>query len=86
MLSLIFSAMQFTEPVLIFPLVAGILGIKADKGAFFIALWLTLGTFAMAIAYLPSEEKHLAVLVSIIAKGISFLGIQGVLQNRKQQP
>lgn len=34
MLSLIFSAMQFTEPVLIFPLVAGILGIKADKRAF----------------------------------------------------
>jgi Na+/proline symporter len=75
MLSLVFSAMQFTGPLLIFPLVAGILGLRADKRAFFIASVFTLLTFVLARWYLPAIDKHLAVLFSILANGISFLGI-----------
>jgi Na+/proline symporter len=74
MLSLVFSAMQFTGPLLIFPLVAGIIGIRTDKRVFFVAAGFTLMTFVLARWYLPASDKHLAILFSILANGISFFG------------
>jgi solute:Na+ symporter, SSS family len=81
MLSLVFSAMQFTGPLLIFPLVVGILGVRVDKRAFFIASVFTLATFVLARWYLPASDKHLAVLYSILANGISFFGAYLLFQS-----
>ena len=76
-LDLVFIAMQATGPILIFPLLAGILGFKGDKRAFMLTAGVTALTFAITRWQLT--DKHLAVLWSILANGISFFAIHGCL-------
>ena len=83
MLRLVWSAMQCTGPVLLLPLMAGILGLSTDKRTFMVAFGATVGVFALARWYLPAECKHLAVLVSIVGNGLSFWGAHSIYQYLK---
>jgi Na+/proline symporter len=72
MLGLVFIAMQATGPILLVPLLAGLLDFKADKRCFMVAAVITSITFIIARSLLPI--KHTFVLVSILANGASFFG------------
>jgi Na+/proline symporter len=78
LLRLSFTALSFTGPLLLFPLVAGIMGLKSDRYAFYNALIVTLIAFSLSTALLPPRHHHLAVIISILANGISFLGVHAL--------
>jgi SSS family solute:Na+ symporter len=72
---------QFTGPLLAFPLFAGILGLKPDRYAFYIASIATLAIFAIAKLLLPEKYAYIATLISVVSNGIIFLGIH-VIKNK----
>ncbi|MEO1219377.1 MAG: HD domain-containing protein [Bacteroidota bacterium] len=74
LLGLSFAAVRFTGPLLMFPLIVGILGLKCDKSTFYIASVITLVVFALTTWGLPKGHSHLAVPISIVANGVSLLG------------
>jgi hypothetical protein len=82
---------QFTGPLLAFPLFAGIIGLKPDRYAFYIASIGTLIIFALTEWLLPEAYSYMATLISVIANGSLFLGIHFVhnkgfvMINRKEQ-
>jgi Na+/proline symporter len=81
-LGLSFGAMRIAGPVLLFPLLAGIIGIKPDKKTFYGAMVVTLLTFAITTLLLPKSHSHLGMPISIVANAISFLIIH-FIQNGK---
>jgi SSS family solute:Na+ symporter len=73
MLSLSFAAVRFTGPLLMFPLIFGILGLRVDKQTFYIASIVTTAAFIISTWLLPTAYSHLAVLISILVNGISLI-------------
>lgn len=71
--NLSFLAMRIAGPILLFPLLAGIIGLKPDKKVFYRAMLLTVATFILTTLYLPGSYKHLGVPISIVINTISFL-------------
>jgi Na+/proline symporter/signal transduction histidine kinase len=74
-LGLAFSALEFTSPLLMFPLFAGIMGLKTDKQKFYKALVITLITFVFCKLLLPASKSHFTILITMAANGISFFGM-----------
>ena len=68
------SALGFTGPTLMFPLLSGIMGFKADSYSFYIALCATLAAFIIAELLLPSAYSHFNILISTAANGLAFFG------------
>jgi Na+/proline symporter len=75
MLGLSFLAVKFTGPLLMFPLLAEILGLKSDKKTFYISSLVTLIIFVCISWLLPGADNHLTVPLSILANGFTFFGI-----------
>jgi len=67
------TAMQFTGPVLMFPLIAGIMGLKPDTKVFFWATSFTIVAFVLSNFFLTADYAHLGIIISIITNMISFL-------------
>ena len=74
LLQLSLIALEFTGPMLTFPLLAGVLGLKPEKSAFYVALVAALLALALSTLVLPVEQVHLGALISTIASGGVFLG------------
>ena len=72
LLRLSFTALSFTGPLLLVPLIAGIIGVKTSSRSFYVAMSVTLITFLTAMVMLPTSHRHLVVLISILANGASF--------------
>ena len=72
-----------TGPLLMFPLVAGILGLKPERKAFYVASAVTVLTFAVSRLWLPEAHTHLVTPISVLANIVTFLlvhvGINGRL-------
>ncbi|MHB9147060.1 MAG: sodium:solute symporter family protein [Candidatus Amoebophilus sp.] len=81
MLGLSFLAVKFTGPLLMFPLIAGIMGLKVDKQTFYTASLTTLGVFVFISWLLPIAYGHLAVPISILSNGITFFSMH-VIKNK----
>ncbi len=75
MLQLSFAAVQFTGPLLMFPLIAGIVGLKPARSAFYAASAVTVATYVVAYWLLPASYKHLVTLISILANITAFLAV-----------
>ena len=75
------TALGFTGPLLMFPLLSGLMGLKTDARAFYIALWATVGAYGMAHLLLPSDQSHFTILISIAANGLAFFGVH-LVQHR----
>ncbi|MEM9416809.1 MAG: HD domain-containing protein [Bacteroidota bacterium] len=71
-MGLSFAALRFTGPALLFPLMAGIMGLKPDKSAFYNALLATLFAFVLSTLLLPVQHSHLAVVISLLVNGLVF--------------
>ncbi|MEL6539710.1 MAG: HD domain-containing protein, partial [Bacteroidota bacterium] len=66
---------KFAGPLLAFPLFAGVLGLKPDKYAFYVASGITIAVLLLSGVILPSDQDYLSPLISVIVNGIVFLGI-----------
>ena len=73
-----FTALGFTAPLLMFPLLSGIMGLKTDARSFYTALPVTLAAFVLSTLYLPPTLQHLVLLISIFANGITFFAMHVV--------
>jgi Na+/proline symporter len=71
----------FSGPLLMFPIISSIMGLKSDQKNFYIALIVTAITFTLCRLFLTSEQDHLVVLFSILANGITFFGIH-IIKNK----
>jgi Na+/proline symporter len=81
-LGLAFSALETTAPLLMFPLFAGMMGLKADKQDFYTALVATILAFGIAKLTLPEAYGHFTILISMATNGIFFFGSH-VVRNKK---
>ncbi len=76
-----FLTLKITSPVLFFPLVFGIIGLKPDKKFFYGAFVIALIGFNIYTWLLPKPYSYLAVPLAIITNGITFLGLH-IIQNK----
>ena len=76
-----FWTLKVASPVLFFPLVFGIIGLKPDKKFFYGAFVMTLIGFSIYTWLLPWPHSYLAVPLAIITNGITFLGLH-IIQNK----
>ena len=70
----IFTSFEFTGPMLMFPLLTGIMGLKPNRHAFYVSAGVTLGTFLLGKLLLPEGISHFLPILSVTASGITFLG------------
>ena len=78
LLGLNFLALSITGPMLGIPLIAGILGLKPNKHAFYGAMAGALAVFMACELWLTPEHAHLSTLWSIVANGIIFLALHRI--------
>ena len=73
-MDLAFIAAGLIGPLLMFPLISGIMGLKPDQSSFYVAILLTVIAFVTSNALLPASQSHLTMLISTIANGVGFFG------------
>ena len=61
-------------PLLMFPSLAGIMGLKPDKQAFYLALISTIITFSLCELLLPTSQVCYTILLTITINGLTFFG------------
>ncbi|MBX9889825.1 MAG: sodium:solute symporter family protein [Amoebophilaceae bacterium] len=67
-----FKALELIGPMLMFPFVAGVVGLRPEKKPFFIALVCTLIAFIISTLLLPDLYSPLAILISTVTNGMTF--------------
>ena len=67
-------SLELAGPLLMFPIIAGMMGLKPDKKVFYGATGVTLVAYLIAKLKLPVEQEHFVALVSVLANGVSFFG------------
>ncbi len=75
---LVLDSIAFTEPILLFPLFAGILGLKGDKVAFYVAGGIAVATLLAGKFLLPDDNTFFALPISIITNGIVFFSVHAI--------
>ena len=81
MFGLLMSSFETTGPLLMFPLMAGIMGLKTDKRSFYVAMCITLLGWGSCKLWLSEAYAHFSLLISILANGFTFFGMH-ILQNK----
>jgi Na+/proline symporter len=69
---------KFTGPVLAFPLFAGVLGLKPDQKAFYVASGVTTVVILLTEQLLPAVQDRWVSVVGVVTNGIVFLGIHAI--------
>jgi Na+/proline symporter len=72
---LLLIALAFQAPVILFPILAGIMGLKVDKYDFHIAFLGTMAAFLATKLYLPASCDHFVILIHIAVNAIVFFGM-----------
>ena len=73
-LDLSLIAAELIVPLLMFPMVSGIVGLKPDQRSFYVAALFALVAFSLCKLLLPAAQSHLSVLISTLANGVGFFG------------
>ncbi len=74
-LGLLVLSLEFAGPLLMFPLIAGMMGLKPDKTAFYAAMGATLLSFVVTRQWIFSDQGHFVALVSALTNGLVFFGV-----------
>jgi Na+/proline symporter len=69
---------KFTGPLLAFPLFAGVLGLRPDQKAFYVASGVTMAVILLTEWLLPVLQDRWVSVVGVITNGIVFLGIHAI--------
>ena len=72
MFGLFLDSLEATGPLLMFPLLTGIMGLKPEKKAFYTAMWVTIGAWVACKLCLPTDYSYLSTLLCILVNGIVF--------------
>jgi solute:Na+ symporter, SSS family len=72
---LLLTALAFQAPTILFPVLAGIMGLKVDKRDFYIAFLGTVIAFVATKLYLPASCDHFAILIHIAVNAMVFFGM-----------
>ena len=72
---------KFTGPLLAFPLFAGVLGLKPDQKAFYVASGVTIAVIVLTEWLLPAFQGCWVSVAGVVANGIVFLGIHAIRNN-----
>ena len=78
---LLLTSLELTGPLLVFPLWGGVMGLKPDKNAFYIAAAVTTVVLLTINLFYLELQGPLATMIGMIANGMIFLGIH-VLRNK----
>ncbi len=71
----------FSGPLLMFPILSGIMGLKTDKKSFYAAFVVTIIAFGLSEWLLPHDQHYFTILITTFANGITFFGVH-VFRNR----
>jgi Na+/proline symporter len=77
-LGLLVLSLELAGPLLMVPIIAGMMGLKPDSKVFYGATVVTLVAYLIAKLKLPAEQGHFVALVSVLANGVSFFGFHGL--------
>ena len=69
---LLMDSLEATGPLLMFPLLTGMMGLKPEKKAFYTAMWVTIGAWVACKLCLPTDYSYLSTLLCILVNGIVF--------------
>ena len=72
---LIFAALAFATPLLVFPSFTGVMGLKPDKMAFYVSTGVTLATFLLGKLLLASAYSHFLPIICVVANGVVFFSV-----------
>jgi Na+/proline symporter len=72
---LLLMALTFQAPTILFPVLAGIMGLQVDKRDFYTAFLGTLAAFIATKLYLPAHYDHFAILILIAVNAMIFFGM-----------
>lgn len=75
---LIFKALEFAAPLLVFPFFAGILGLKPNRRAFYFSAGVTLLTFIAGKFLLPESHSHFLPTICVVVSGLTFFAVHFV--------
>ena len=67
-------------PLLMFPLISGIVGLRPDQKSFYTGAIFALIAFGLCKLFLPASQNHLSILICTLANGVGFFGAH-VLQH-----
>ena len=91
-LSLVLNALECADPLLMIPMFAGMMGLKANTKAFYVALGVTLVAFISSKLLLPDAYTHFTILICLAVNGLTFFGAHYwhhggfVIEQRKNGP
>ena len=74
-LGLLTLSLEFSGPLLMFPLMAGMMGLKPDQYAFYTALGVTLLALLIMRQWIFVDQEHFVALFSTLANGVVFFGV-----------
>jgi Na+/proline symporter len=74
-LELMLLSLEFSGPLLLVPITAGMMGLKPDRTAFYVATGVTLVTVWLTRTWGFPEKAHFVALTGFMTNGISFLGV-----------
>lgn len=74
-LGLLTLSLEFTGPLLMFPLLAGMMGLKPDKYAFYTASGVTLLALIIMRQWISADQEHFVALFSTLFNGFVFFGV-----------
>jgi Na+/proline symporter len=78
---LLLTSLELTGPLLVFPLWGGVIGLKPDKKAFYIAAAVTTATLLIVNLFFLELRGPFSTMIGIITNGIVFFGVH-VLRNK----
>ena len=73
-LGLMFSALQATAPLLMFPLFSRVMGLQINQKDFYIAFFATIIAFAISKITLPEAYDHFSVLIGLATNALFLFG------------
>ncbi|MBX9889945.1 MAG: sodium:solute symporter family protein, partial [Amoebophilaceae bacterium] len=74
MFGLLLDSLAATGPLLMFPLLSGMMGLKPEKKAFYTAMVVTIAAWVACKLLLPEDYDYLTTLLCIVVNGIAFFG------------
>ena len=69
---LVFAAIGFITPILVFPFFSGILGLKPDRRSFYTSVGVTLMMFLSGQIWLPTSMDYFLPIICVAASGLTF--------------
>eukprot|EP01132_Coremiostelium_polycephalum_P002991 gene2991-3734_t len=72
---LLLDSLAFGDGMFMFPLFAGIMGLKTDTRSFYVAMVVTIFTFILCTFFIFPGQSHYTLLATLLANGVTFFSV-----------